>query len=193
MGIAAAAAGAGVAAGVSAGGQGIFSALAAHKAYKRTKAILKNQIQWRVNDLEGAGLNKYLAVTGGMGGGSASVPMASQIAPPDIGRGASSAKGVKTMSDEVKIMKSNVKTAANQAETSFHKTHQTIAESESANNAALSSGLQLKLDQEGKPWRMAVEGMKNRSYGIGARTLNRAIDSYGLEQRVQNAAKRGMR
>lgn len=52
-----------------------FGALASAQAYKRQKKILKNQIQWRVDDMRAAGLNPILAVSPGAGSSSGSVAM----------------------------------------------------------------------------------------------------------------------
>lgn len=71
------------AAGISAGG-GLLggaisagaSAAAANKAWERQKKVLKNQIQWRTNDLRKAGLNPILAAGSPLGASAPSVAMA---------------------------------------------------------------------------------------------------------------------
>lgn len=177
--------GAGVASSAVSGG---FSALAQAQAFKNQKEILKNQIQWKVNDLEGAGLNKYLAVSGGIGGGGgASVP---QAATPDFSKAVTSAKEVSKLSDEKKILRENVKTATNTAETSRHITMKTIAESSTAEDVALQARMTTLLQQEQRGRQTAVEGVKNRLIGAGARTVNQAMDAFGLESKMKSAAQR---
>lgn len=83
-------------------GEAGFSALASHKAYKRQKHIMKNMIQWRVEDMKGAGLNPILAVSPG-GGSSASV---AQSAPINLSRGVVAAKEFSKLSPQMKILKS---------------------------------------------------------------------------------------
>lgn len=52
-----------------------FGEWASAKSYARQKKILKNRIQWAVQDMEAAGINPLLAVTGGIPSGGASAPM----------------------------------------------------------------------------------------------------------------------
>lgn len=113
-----------------------FAALAAKKAFSRQKKILKNRIQWQVNDMRSAGINPLLAVTSGFGGGgAANVAMA---ATPSFGRTFSgTAKDLSKLSPERQIAIANAETAQNNAETSSHNVLKVGAESHKAETDAL--------------------------------------------------------
>lgn len=71
---------AGAGAGLIGGALGTgLSFLGASQAWKRQKKVLKNQIQWKVQDLRNAGLNPILAASSGLGGGGGSAPGAPPI------------------------------------------------------------------------------------------------------------------
>ncbi len=183
----------GAASAASIGAQAGFSALAAKKAFSRQKQILKNQIQWKVNDLEGAGLNKYLAVTGGMGGGGGNVSMASQISAPDPSKMVTTAKNIKTMSDEARLIKESADKAG------FDKSRSALEVGIAGTNSQIA---EQRLTQEGyrtlemeqaKGLNKDRLGFRNRWEGGLYRTGNTLFDFFNPEQKAQNAAKRHWR
>jgi hypothetical protein len=69
-------------------------------AYNRQRAMTEwvgsNQVQWRVNDLQKAGINPILAAGAGLGGGGGIASVASAGTPASSGFGSSQAQSAKT-------------------------------------------------------------------------------------------------
>lgn len=164
-----------------------WSAKAAAVAWKRQKEVLKNQVQWRVNDYEGAGLNKYLAVTSGGGGGGGSVPMAAQV---DFSRSANTAKDFKKLKPEMAILKEAAEKAKFDKQRAFYEVGTADYAQGIARNKAQQENLVTRQMMETRGLQTDRAGSRNRTEGAVYRGINQALDWFQPESRLQNAAKR---
>jgi len=155
-------------------GEAGFSALAAHKSWKRQKAIMKNAIQWRVADMKAAGINPILAVSPGGGGGGGGAP---QAAPINLSRGFESAKGLSKLPRELRLLRAQVQIAENQVEQSFHAASREGILTVYDEYRTLREKEGLEFDRLRKPAARAQGRMDRTQFGEKMRQLNRVIRS----------------
>lgn len=167
----------GAAAGASAVGQAVgfgFGALSAKKAWQRQKKVLKNQIQWRVEDLKAAGLNPILAAPGSIGGGGVNVAQGQLGSGGDI---VGSAKTLAKLPDEVKILRKQVEIANNEAQRTYHAAAREGVMVVNAEYDALRNKVGLELDRSNLPAARSQEAMDRTKVGGYLRWFNRGMKS----------------
>ncbi len=172
--------GAALAGAASSGLSAAWSAKSAAKAWSRQKTVLKNQVQWKVQDVEKAGLNKYLAVTGGLSGGGGSVPMAAQV---DFSKGVTSAKDVKKLGPEMTILRNNATRSAHDAEAAGYI-------SSSAKDVSIRNGLETQLAIERRGYEKAREGLREDTAGAVLRGARNFINQRNNPVSRRDAARR---
>lgn len=145
---------------------GAASAYNAQQAFERQKTILRNRVQWNVQDLRKAGLNPLLAAQRGIGGGgSASVAMAQT---PDFAS-AMSRDEAQRMERPVK----NAQTGLLQAQASNQNAQALAAKNQAAVNAENAKSIAQARDLQRF---MFPEAQANAAmYGTGGALLKGAL------------------
>lgn len=165
-----------------------YNKYAADLAWTRQKEVLKNSVQWKARDIEAAGMNKYLAVTGGgMGSGGVSVQKAS---PSNMAGGIKELGDARKQSPEVTTAKNVAARSKSDAENAYHNVFKTMAEGSVAEEKALQERENTKVIQASTPFKVSTEDLKDSTYG----RVKRFFDSTAApwlkkgERWLQNAA-----
>ncbi len=137
-------------AGASDLGKTVAAGVAAQKAFKRTKEVLKNKHQWEVEDLIAAGLNPILSAT--KGAGSVSFSPIGSI--PSGGASGATALGAAKFKSELEVLRAHAESLSSSA---LNQREQ----------AGLNIARRRKVELEVREFPPTVGGVARRVFGEG--------------------------